>query len=121
MQKGDEQLSQGLIAPARLLYERAADLGLAQGCYGTRSHIRPFGIVEPHLRGISPDAKEVKEAKRWYERARQLGAGDADQRLQRRARVVRRKATTAATTARLFDRRGLSWNAFPQREWNALT
>jgi hypothetical protein len=37
-------------------------------------------LDRPHLRGVRPDANE---ARRWYERARALGAGDAVQRIQR--------------------------------------
>jgi hypothetical protein len=80
MQKGDEQLAQGLIATARLLYERAADLGLTQAAMALAATYDSAELTSPNLRGISPDAKE---AKRWYERARRLGASDADQRLQR--------------------------------------
>jgi hypothetical protein len=80
MQKGDEQLAQGLIAPARLLYERAADLGLAQAALALAGTYDPDQLTSGNLRGVSPD---IKEAKRWYERARQLGAGEADQRLRR--------------------------------------
>jgi len=31
LKKGEEQLAQGFVAPARLLFERAADLGLCTG------------------------------------------------------------------------------------------
>jgi len=79
-EKGDEQLAQGLVAPARLLYERAAELGLAQAAMALAATYDESELTTPNLRGISPD---VKEAKRWYERARELGAGDADQRLRR--------------------------------------
>jgi hypothetical protein len=79
-EKGDEQLAQGLVAPARLLYERAAELGLAEAAMALAATYDESELTSPNLRGISPDAKE---AKRWYERARQLGAGDADQRLRR--------------------------------------
>jgi hypothetical protein len=79
-QKGDEQMAQGLVAPARLLYERAADLGLAQAAMALGATYDAAELTSPNLRGISPD---TKEAKRWYERAHQLGAGDADQRLRR--------------------------------------
>jgi hypothetical protein len=79
-EKGDEQLAQGLIAPARLLYERAAELGLAQAAMALAATYDESELTSPNLRGVSPDAKE---AKRWYERARQLGASDADQRLRR--------------------------------------
>jgi hypothetical protein len=80
MQKGDEQLAQGLVATARLLYERAADLGIAQAAMALAATYDAAELTSPNRRGISPDAKE---AKRWYERARQLGASDADQRLRR--------------------------------------
>ena len=79
-EKGDEQLAQGLVAPARLLYERAAELGLAQAAMALAATYDESELTSPNLRGVSPDAKE---AKRWYERARQLGASDADQRLRR--------------------------------------
>jgi TPR repeat protein len=80
MQKGDEQLTQGLIAPARLLYERAAELGLAQAAMALAATYDPAELTSRNLLGVSPDPKE---AKRWYERARELGALDADRRLQR--------------------------------------
>jgi hypothetical protein len=80
MQKGDEQLSQGLVATARLLYERAADLGLAQAAMALAATYDPTELARTTVRGISPD---VNEARRWYERARQLDASDADQRLRR--------------------------------------
>jgi hypothetical protein len=79
-EKGDEQLAQGLVAPARLLYERAAELGLAQAAMALAATYDESELTSPTLRGVSPDAKE---AKRWYERARELGAGEADQRLRR--------------------------------------
>jgi hypothetical protein len=72
MQKGDEQLAQGLVAPARLLYERAADLGFAPAAMAlARTYDSAILAASPHLRGVAPDAKE---AERWYERARQLGS-----------------------------------------------
>jgi hypothetical protein len=80
LKKGDEELAAGLVAPARLLYERAAELGLAQAAMALAATYDAAELTRPHLRGVAPDAKE---AKRWYERAQQLGAGDADQRLQR--------------------------------------
>ena len=80
MRKGDEQLAQGLIAPARLLYERAADLGFAPAAMALAGTYDPAALTSPHLRGVSADATE---ARRWYERARQLGSTDADQLLRR--------------------------------------
>jgi hypothetical protein len=80
LKKGEEQLAQGLVAPARLFFERAADLGLAQAAMALGATYDAAELDKPNLRGISPDAKQ---AKRWYERARQLGASEADIRLRR--------------------------------------
>jgi hypothetical protein len=80
LKKGEEQLAQGLVAPARLLFERAADLGLAQAAMALAATYDALELDKPNLRGIGPDDKL---AKRWYERARQLGASEADLRLQR--------------------------------------
>ena len=42
VQKGNERLAEGLVAPARLLFERAADLGLAEAAWRwRRPTIRP--------------------------------------------------------------------------------
>ncbi len=80
LQKGNEQLSQGLVAPARQFYERAADLGLAEAALAMAATYDPVELGRLGLRGIQPDANE---ARRWYERARALGAEQAEQRLQR--------------------------------------
>ena len=80
LKKGEEQLAQGLVAPARLLFERAADLGLAEAAMALAATYDALELNKPNLRGIGPDDTL---AKRWYERARQLGASEADIRLQR--------------------------------------
>ena len=80
LKKGDEQMAEGLVAPARLLYERAAELGLAQAAMALAATYDAAELTRPNSLGIQPDAKE---AKRWYESARALGARDAEQRLQR--------------------------------------
>lgn len=80
LEKGNEQLALGLISPARLLYERAAHMGLAEAAMALAATYDAAELNQPHLRGVPPDAKE---ARRWYERARALGAPDAEQRLLR--------------------------------------
>jgi TPR repeat protein len=80
LQKGDELLSQGLVAPARQIYERAAELGLAQAAMALAATYDAAELNKPHLRNVLPDAAE---AKRWYERAGAMGAADAGDRLQR--------------------------------------
>jgi hypothetical protein len=80
LKKGEEQLAEGNVSAARLFYERAADAGLAQGAMALASTFDAAELVRLRVRGIPPD---VKQARRWYERARQLGAGDAEERLRR--------------------------------------
>jgi hypothetical protein len=78
--KGDEQLAEGNVAAARLFYERAADAGLAQGAMALAATFDGAELARLGVRGIPADAKQ---ARRWYERARQLGASDAEERLRR--------------------------------------
>jgi len=80
VKKGDEQLADGGIAQARLLYERAAEAGLAQGAMSMAATYDPIELQRLGTRGLKPDREE---ARRWYERARQLGAAEAEQRLRR--------------------------------------
>ena len=80
LKRGDEELADGRVAPARLLYERAAEMGLAQAAMALASTFDAAELAKPHLRNIAPDAVE---AKRWYEHAKLLGAAEASARLQR--------------------------------------
>jgi TPR repeat protein len=68
------------VSAARLLYERAADAGLAQAAMALAATFDATEFARLKLRGVDADAKE---ARRWYERARQLGAADAEERLRR--------------------------------------
>jgi hypothetical protein len=80
MQKGDEELAEGRVGAARQLYERAADMGLAQAAMALAATFDAAELTGPNLRNVQPDAEQ---ARRWYERARALGANDADRRLVR--------------------------------------
>lgn len=80
VKKGDQQLAEGGIAQARLLYERAAEAGLAEGAMAVAATYDPVELDRLGVRGFKPDPAA---ARKWYERARQLGARDAEQRLQR--------------------------------------
>jgi len=80
MKKGDAQLDEGNVSAARLFYERAAEAGLAQAAMALAATFDSAEFARLKLRGIDADPKE---ARRWYERARQLGAADADERLRR--------------------------------------
>jgi hypothetical protein len=78
--EGDQHLSQGNIAAARNVYELAAEAGLAQAAMALAGTYDAAELARLNVRGVEPDARE---AQRWYERARQLGAADAEQRLRR--------------------------------------
>jgi polar amino acid transport system substrate-binding protein len=80
MKKGDEELGDGRVAPARLLYERAAEMGLAQAAMALAATYDATELARLNLSNVAPDAAQ---ARRWYERALALGAKDAGTRLQR--------------------------------------
>jgi hypothetical protein len=80
MKKGDAQLEDGNVSGARLFYERAADAGLAQAAMALAATYDAAEFARLELRGVEPNPKE---ARRWYERARQLGASGVDERLRR--------------------------------------
>ena len=80
MKRGDGELAEGRVAAARQLYERAAEMGLAQAAMALAATYDDAELIGPNLRNVQPD---TTEAKRWYERARALGANDADRRLLR--------------------------------------
>lgn len=79
MQRGDEGLSAGNVTIARLFYQRAADIGWAPGALALAGTYDPFQLAQLKvLGGISADRAL---AQKWYERARELGAPQAAQRL----------------------------------------
>jgi len=78
--KGNEQLDEGNISAARLFFERAADAGLAEGAMALAATFDAAELGRLNVRGIKADSKLARQ---WYERARQLGAGAADERLRR--------------------------------------
>jgi TPR repeat protein len=64
-----------------LFFRRAADAGLAEGALAMGDTFDPLELSRLKAIGIHPDAAE---ARRWYEKARELGAGStADRRLER--------------------------------------
>jgi hypothetical protein len=80
LKRGHEQLAEGGIAQARLLYERAADAGLALGAMAMAATYDAVELQRLGVRGLKSDPEA---ARRWYERALQLGAPDAELRLRR--------------------------------------
>jgi TPR repeat protein len=81
VKKGDELMAAGNVEAARLFYERAADVGLAQGALALAATFDPDELARRQVvGGLRPDPAA---AKRWYERARELGADEADEPLKR--------------------------------------
>jgi hypothetical protein len=80
VKRGQQLLEDSNIAEARLLFEKAADLGFADGAIALGATFDETELTKAGVRGVKGDAKE---ARRWYERAAQLGAREAQQRLQR--------------------------------------
>jgi TPR repeat protein len=77
LSRGNDQLQHGNVAAARLYYQRAADTGLAQAALALGSTCDPDELVRLSVVGTQPD-REL--ARRWYERARELGAPEAERR-----------------------------------------
>jgi hypothetical protein len=82
MKKGDEELADGRLVPARLLYESAAEMGLAEAAMALAATYDPGEFNRLDLRGGIVRADAVR-ARFWYERARGLGASKAGDRLRR--------------------------------------
>lgn len=78
--KGHELLAEGDIATARLYYQRAVDAGLHEGALALAASYDPVELGRIGVKGLQPDAEL---ARTWYERARQLGAPEAEERLKR--------------------------------------
>jgi len=81
MKKGEELMATGNVEAARLFYRRAADAGLAQGALALAATFDPQELARRQVvGGLRPDPAE---AQRWYERARELGAAEAEGPLKR--------------------------------------
>jgi TPR repeat protein len=80
LKKGQEELADGGIAQARLLYERATEAGLPEGAMALAATYDADELGRLGVQGLRADPAA---AKRWYERAEQLGATEATQRLRR--------------------------------------
>ena len=73
--RGDALLGIGDIASARLFYERAADAGNAQAAIRLGGTFDPSFLAQARLNGVRGDPAV---ALKWYKRARDLGASEAD-------------------------------------------
>jgi hypothetical protein len=78
--KGNELLGEGDVSTARLYYQRAADAGLHEGALAMAATYDPDELIRIGVKGLQPDPKAARS---WYEKARDLGAPEAEERLRR--------------------------------------
>jgi hypothetical protein len=78
--RGERYLSEGNVAVARQFFRRAADAGYARGALRLAATYDPSELSAVGVRGVMPDPSK---ARTWYERARELGAPEASERLGR--------------------------------------
>lgn len=79
-ERGERLLADGNLIQARLFFTRAAGLGHADAAVSLARTYDPIELVRMNAQGVQPD---VALARRWYERAIELGASDASDRLRR--------------------------------------
>ena len=78
--RGEALLRDGDIVSARLFFERAADAGLADGALALGGTYAPHELAGLGVHGLKP---EPATARRWYDKARDLGSAAASGRLAR--------------------------------------
>jgi TPR repeat protein len=78
--QGTEQLQRGNVYAARKFFELAAEAGLASGAVAAAATYDPNELGKLNVVGLQPDAEA---ARKWYEKARELGAVEATERLRR--------------------------------------
>lgn len=78
---GLQRLEEGNVTAARSFFERAALAGLARSALALADTYDPEELTKLKVIGLKPD---VEAARKWYEKAYELGAvGEASERLQR--------------------------------------
>ncbi len=81
MKIGSDLMAAGDVTAARTMFERVAEAGDAAGAFAVAETYDPSVLRTLHLRGgITPDPVL---ARRWYEKAKDLGSSDALERIAR--------------------------------------
>jgi hypothetical protein len=86
IKRGQQLLSAGDIAPARLMLQRAATAGSAQAALMLGGTYDPVVLRELGVLGFAPNPATARE---WYQKALELGANEASRRLERLAQTQR--------------------------------
>lgn len=76
--RGERDMADGNVALARGFFQRAADAGLAKGAMLLAGTYDGRELARMRVQGVQPNPAM---ARKWYERARELGAPEADERL----------------------------------------
>jgi len=85
MKIGAELMAHGDVTAARMMFERAAEAGEAAAAFALAETYDPAVLRRLRLRGgIAPD---VALARRWYEKARDLGSITAPERIVRLTQI----------------------------------
>jgi hypothetical protein len=77
--QGEERLAVGDVSSARMFFKRAADGGDAQAAVSMGATYDPTLFAALKVHGMTPD-REI--ARKWYQRAVDLGSKDAFERIQ---------------------------------------
>jgi TPR repeat protein len=81
MKIGSDLMAAGDVAAARTMFQRVAEAGDAAGAFALAETYDPAVLKTLHLRGgITPDPVL---ARRWYEKARDMGSSAAPERISR--------------------------------------
>ncbi len=81
MKIGSDLMAAGDVAAARTMFERVAEAGDAAGAFAVAETYDPSVLRTLHLRGgVTPDPVL---ARRWYEKAKDLGSSAAPERIAR--------------------------------------
>jgi hypothetical protein len=75
---GEARLKEGDVTGARMFFKRAADAGDAQAALAMGSTFDPRLFASLKVQGMTPD---LAAARKWYQRAVDLGSKDANERL----------------------------------------
>ena len=78
--RGEREMEQGGVAVARQFFLRATQAGLARGALLLAATYDPRELARSGVQGVQPN---IAEARKWYEKARELGAPEAEERLAR--------------------------------------
>ena len=78
--RGEREIEQGQVSVARQFFLRAAQMGLARAAMLLAATYDPRELARSGVQGVQPN---LSEARKWYERARELGAPEAEERLAR--------------------------------------